>query len=255
MKTYTQAPKKSSYTRVNLAARLAYYKALVEHYDAKHGQASDWRYYRSWAKPLALESGKHSANWSQDRQTIFVDDLKDCPFIFEGDAGDLAKIGHTGWYTDHYCDNLVKGAVMSFRNPGRLYGEDDNTGNQTHKVYLAAYYETDADGATIDYSYFYETARAAAYGADRLAERAAEKEREFQAKDQAERDIEDHRADIHRLNKETLALIKEVKQQASIFPATVCDLIRDHIESVVEQRREKFERIAALQANFWLITE
>lgn len=254
MRNANPAPTKSSYTRINPAARLAYYRALAAHYDHTH-TPDGWRHYRSWAKPDALVNGKHSATWSQDRETIFVDNLKDCPFSFEGDAEDLAKLDHTGWYTTHYCEDLMKGAVVSFRKPGRLYGTDADNDTQTHKVFLAAYYETDADGATIDYSYFYETARDAAHGADRLAERAAEKEREYQAKDQAERAIDDHRADIHRLNKETLALIKEVKQQTSIFPATVCELIREHIEDVCEQRRKKFKRIAALQDNFWLITE
>lgn len=255
MNTPTQAPTKSTLTKYSPAARLAYYKALTAHYEGRHNRPLDWKYYRSWAKPLALDTGKYSAIWSEDRQTIFVDDLKDCPFNFEGDAHELAKIDHTGWYADQCQDNLVKGAVMSFRNPGRLYGEDDNTGNQTHKVFLAAYYETDADGATIDYSHFYETARDAAYAADRLAERAAEKEREYQAKDQAERDIEELKGEIHTLNKETLALIKDVRQQASTFPSTVCDVIRGHIYNVRKQRREKFKRIAALKNDYWLAVE
>lgn len=236
----------------NPARRLEYYKALAGHYCATSGVVPDWRRYR-WNKPAALVNGKYSATWSADRKNIFVDSLADCPFKLEGDASDLTCTDYTGWYADSFQDELIKGAVVSFRDPRRMYGTDgDDNGKDTHKKYLAAYYATQSDGATIDFSYYYETKGDAARGADRLAERAAEESREYHAKDQAEQQIERLREEIHELNREALPLLAEIKKAGRHYTPAVCGAVKDKIADILETRRARFHSIAQLTDDFWL---
>jgi hypothetical protein len=119
---------------------------------------------------------------------------------------------------------------------------------------MPATYHTDWDGATI-YNEFYDCKSDAANAADGYAERESEDCREDDAKYQAEQRIEDLKTELHDLNKETLALIADVKKQSDIFPKTVCDLIRGRIEEAVERRADIFEKIEALEDNYWLAVE
>jgi hypothetical protein len=239
-------PKKHWQHATNPARRLEYYKAL-----AAHRVETDWRKYR-WEKPAALISGKYAVTWGADLESIYVGHMEACPFHFEGEAGDLTRLDHTGWYADQYCGELVKGAVVSFRNPRRMYGTDgDDNGMDTHKVYLAAYYFTASEGGTIDFSSYYETKRDAARAADRLAERAAEDNREFSARDAAECEQIEARAEIHELNREGLALIGEIKKAGLSYTPAVCDAIRSKLGDILSTRRAKFKRLQELSDNYW----
>lgn len=235
----------------NPAARLTYYKAYAAEYP-KH--TPTWRAAR-WQKPTILANGKSSLTWSEDRKQIFVDSLEDAPVILVGDAHALAKIDHTGWYVDQYQDDVLKGAVVAIRNPRTLQGEDDNTGNKTHLQFYPVTYSTAWDGATIYISEVYETAREAAYRADRIAERLAEDEREYQAKEQARIDIDEAKAEIHDMNREFLALRAETKQAGQSYTPHVCEAIREKLRDILDERERLFDRIAKLQDNFWFAVE
>jgi hypothetical protein len=73
---------------------------------------------------------------------------------------------------------------------------------------------------------------------------------------QAEQEIEDLKEGLHALNKKTLILVKEIKTgySAGLLPAT-CAAIREVLENAFNRRTEIFNRIDALNDNYWLSTE
>lgn len=244
MKIKSQAPCKPWGFETNAAQRLKHYRELAQFYydnyhDASRNSENDWRNFQ-----YRWQNGRHSCTWSEDRSKIFVDSLDDCPFIKIGDARKLVHLDHTGWYADQYCEDTIIGAVVAFRDPHKLFGTDGDA-NPTHLVYLPATYCTGWDGATIDMSYRYETARDAAYAADRIAEREAKDAREANAKYEAEREIEEKREEIHTINKDFLALAREIKNRE--FPEHVCGAVKSTLRSLLSSRQQAFRRIAKLQ--------
>lgn len=75
-----------------------------------------------------------------------------------------ATIRHTGWFTDDYGTDTVRGVVFTL--PGG-------------RGFLAGYSMGEGMASSLEYA-IYESARDAAYAADSLAENAAEREREYQ---------------------------------------------------------------------------
>lgn len=242
------------------AARLAHYKALADFYADTYPQASNnaarnWRDKQKWNKPAILKTSRQSCTYNKEKQLYFVDDIENCPFIYLGDASDHARLDHTGWHADNYYQELIKPAVVAFRDPRQLIGEcEDPNGwtRLTHLQYLPATYRTESDGATIDASCYYETARDAARAADDMAEREAEDSREYCAKDAAELEIEEKRTEIHEINREFLALSAEAKKaKANPYPGHVCAAVREKLADLLANRREAFERIEELKDDFW----
>jgi len=93
------------------------------------------------------------------------------------------NIRHTGWWTDDFQDQKIRGLVFRLpRSRGFLAG-------WTMGESMASVVECD----------IYETEREAAYAADSLAENAAEKEREYQEKYEAERLAEEERKEAEEL--------------------------------------------------------
>lgn len=234
------------------AVRLAYYKAKSE---AEQRYYPTWQRARNYDKPTILANGRQSLRWSKDRENIFVDSLERCPLNLEGDAHELTRLDHTGWYTDHHCDDVLKGAVVAYRNPRTLDSEDAETGNLSHKVYLSATYCTGWDGATIYTRHSYETASDAAQAADRIAERMAEDEREYQAKSEAEQQTLSAREEIHELNRQFFALRGEMKKLAPVQAPTICATLHADLKRIIRERSRLFDRIAKLTDNYWIAVE
>lgn len=157
-----------------------------------------------------------------------------------------SRIGHTGWFTDDYQSETIRGLVM--RLPGG-------------RGFLAGWSMGENMASEID-STLYETEKEAARAADReaeiaalmaaqLAEREAEKEREHQTEQQAERDIEEAKARIHAINKDALALIRELKtvNACASFPPAICAALRARLEAFTSERTEQFDLIKERQRN------
>lgn len=96
---------------------------------------------------------------------------------------EVARINHTGWWTDEYQDQKIRGIV--FRLP-------------RSRGFLAGWTMGESMASTVEVD-IYETEREAAYAADSMAESAAEKEREYQAKEEAERLAEEEREEAEEL--------------------------------------------------------
>lgn len=81
-----------------------------------------------------------------------------------------ASIGHRGWFTDDYCEDKIRGIVISL----------------PHGRFIAGWSMGEGMASSVDCSPVFGSAIDAAIYADRLAESAAESEREHQAMQDAE---------------------------------------------------------------------
>lgn len=241
--------------------RLEYYRRKATEANARvkpNEAGTNWKHCRYYGKPAFLKTG--SISRSEDGEKLFFDSLNDWPCSSYQDAHDVAKLDHTGWYADSFQDNLIRGAVVAFRKPHKINDEfeDDNyyyaDEFKSHVFYYPATYSTEWDMATV-YLDEYTDIKDCARRADQLAECEAEEAREYDAKDQAEQQIDDAKRELHELNRETLQVIRELKQNSTVDlfegKAALCRVIREHIEDVMEKRAELFEKIAKLKDDPW----
>jgi hypothetical protein len=148
-----------------------------------------------------------------------------------GEAHKLRNLGHTGWYADNHQDMLYVGEV--WRLP--------------HGRFVAGYVEE--SGTTVLDGCIYDDERDAAMAADGCAESAAEKSREFYAKDRAEQDILQAREEIHELNNEALETLRELK--AVTLPPAICSAVKGSLMALLSKRKQAFKLIAAREHDYW----
>ena len=220
----------------NATRRLKYYKNMAE----KHNKT--WQDSRRWDKPEFLT--KSSVTKSKDGKYYLVDNINELNNVFtDRDANRI--LGNTGWYTDNFQDNIMKVGVIEVRT-SRMKDDDG-----AHKAYMPATYHTDWDGAKV-YNKFYDNINEAARYADHYADREAEQCREDDAKYQAEEAIADCRNQIHDINKETLALIKEIKTGYKVgLLEQTCRVVKQSIRDAVLERSKLFEQIKKLEDCYW----
>lgn len=211
-------------------------------------------YYTNWRNNVARPFKKQPSamRWSDDKpynhagRALYIDSLAATGWRETGDAADILRSAggwraadNCNWYADNDQMAVIKSAVLQL--PAR----------EGLARYIPATYCTDWDGATCYPLDWYDTPEEAARAAASYAETEAEQSREFYAKDQAERDIEDARADIHRINAEALALVREIKLQGRPFSPAICKALRGQLLEFIADRREQFDTIAARQADYW----
>lgn len=145
---------------------------------------------------------------------------------------------HTGWYTceDPSKDDLYVGVAISLR------------GKRGH---LAAYQEKCNDGYLVDFGTLYTTAEEAAYAGDQLAERHAEKEREYQAAWRQGNDAAQLRDEANEIRDNLLhlmsvlqharrALRQHVGRDAGDGITTImCELVKERLGDINRLRRKR----------------
>lgn len=208
----------------------------------------DWR--NNVARPFR---GKPTpGSWQRDYtghksgRPYYIDGLDAMAWRVTGDAADILRnaggwraADSCNWYADNHRDAVIKSAVLQL--PSR-----DGT-----PVYIPATYCSDWDGATCWPLDQYDTPEDAARAAAGYADAEAEESREFYAKDAAEQQIEEKRAEIHKTNRAALALIREIKAAGASFTPAICSALRGQLHDYLNERREAFERIDRLTAEYW----
>lgn len=202
-----------------------------------HSQGSHYSNWRNW---ITRSKVKIHRVWRDPSNPglLYCDNLDALGWRVVGDSHKINSwIKHTGWYTDNHQDGRYIGVVLQL--PSRDGVEQ----------FVPAIRHSEWDTATVYLNEITPEKRDAANWADQNAEREAEESREADAKDSAEQQIEEARSEIHRINKEVLPALKDIKGQK--FSAPVCSMIRGGILEHLADRRAAFRKIAKLQANFW----
>lgn len=142
-------------------------------------------------------------------------------------------INHTGWYTDHFQDNTLWGVVFRLPHGRFMAGTEDSWGNRT------IYHE---EGV-------FECDQEAALRADRVAENEAEKERDYQAKEEAERKIEENKEEIARIREELRGLCKELRP-VNLSPS-ICEAVRFKMKTLLKEKAKLYTEIRKFSKNYW----
>lgn len=220
--------------------RLTIYRKKAQECRDDYKPGKDWRYWKRniWSTPSNVT-----------REGKLFSDSVDQVGEYLGDAHKLTRLNHTGWYVDDNYSGLMIGGVCRMRSPrGVLYipvTYCDEWDGSTHYIGDAILVPKGSDEEDHD-----EAIRDAAARADGCAEREAEEAREGYAKDRAELDVQEARAEIHAINKKVIALIREIKSSGTFTPA-VCGALREKLADYLAERRKQFEIIAAREKDYW----
>lgn len=154
----------------------------------------------------------------------------------------------TGFYTDSFCSDTMRGGVVRLRTA-------------RFTLYVPCTYHTDWDGASLYYrdaervprgateSDHETAAHEAARTAYQWAEREAEVAREDDAKQRAAEDIENARAEIHETNRQALALLAEIK--GNQYTENICAALRHRLQDFLADRKLQFKVIEERTENYW----
>ena len=159
------------------------------------------RLYRSGFRPLTMHHYAIDAS-DPERAKRFFQSEQDTGLRRVGWSDEHLHIRHTGWYSDNYQEETFRGVVfrLSARSGGR-------------ERFVAGYFESMSEGFVLDLSEIWEDdLTGAAREGDRLAERAAEKARDFEAKDAAALRIEEIDAELKNVRAEILELCQSIRK-------------------------------------------
>jgi hypothetical protein len=231
----------------NATRRLAKYRAKAAEWDAKFPGSTyaDWRTHAKSAFARryggAWQSRDDMGRYaSQSSRAYYCDTWPEWRDL--GDASDVTRLDHTGWYADNFQDGLVKGRVLQL--PAR----------NGMPRYVPGTYNTNCDGVTIYPLDIYDDATDCARAADGYAERQAEDEREYDAKERAEMERDELRERIGELRSEARALIRDIKQHKP-QGKSICDALRARLHDIRRESREAHKRIELLTDNYWTAVE
>lgn len=143
------------------------------------------------------ESQKHTYNPDKYR---WVENVSD-GLRKVGNADDVIRLGHTGWFVDNFQDETVRGEVYQLPSRG------------VECQYVPAVNDPwNKDCACVDFSSITNDKEDCARWADSMAERWAESEREFQAKEQARIRLEEIEDEIKQLYADYRQTVKELRE-------------------------------------------
>lgn len=119
-----------------------------------------------------------------------------------GDADDLVRLNHTGWYTDNWQDETVKGEV--YQMPAR----------DGKPVYIPAVNDPcNDDCACLDFTSTTDDKEDAARWADSMAESWAEREREYRAEEDRKAKLEEIEDEIKSTYQGFRELAREIRAE------------------------------------------
>lgn len=130
-----------------------------------------------------------------------------------------------GWYLDECCDETVQGGVFML----------------PHGRYIPATLDPWGNGASLDFSDIKDNAMDAVYAADRLAERYAEVEREYQRVESAKMRVEDITAEIKDAYAACRDLCNEIRASGVEQVAVVRKLIRREVCAMRRDLRKLYK--------------
>lgn len=231
----------------NATRRLAKYRKQAADWRAKYPDSE----YGDWRKHARNANGRrYGGVWqSVDDMGRYASASSRAYYCDEwpawrdlGDAHEVARLDHTGWYSDSFQDGLVIGRVLQLPSRGRS------------SCYVPGTYRTDCDGVTIYPLDSYDDARDCARAADGCAEHEAESAREYDAKERAQIEIDELRARIGDLRTDARALIRDIKRYRPEGKA-ICNALRAQLRDIRNESHRAHKRIERLSDNYWLAVE
>ncbi len=146
-------------------------------------------------------------------------------------------IDHTGWFTNEFQEEKLRGVV--YQLPAR----------KGKAQFIAGYTDPcNDDCARIDFNNIYDDENEAARAADRIAEKTAESEREYNEAWQAGNDYAEKGEELSTIRKATIELLQAIKNKQS--EPVICKAIRSQINSQLAEYSELKNKRADLIDRF-----
>lgn len=204
--------------------------ALQAAYDANpHDRDALSAVARAMARAGAYRTGRRiwpAVTWSADRRMMYVTHVDG-----RGALRDLRRANEivsripSGWYTNDEGESYKDGS-------GLIWGV---VASLSHGRYLAGYQDGGSDaGPTLSAEIFTDESDAA-YAADSMAERAAEREREYNGAWRMGRDWADAHEQEHELRREFLA----IAPHRTGLDCPIARLMRQIVDDIAESRRQR----------------
>jgi len=177
--------------------RLERLKALAQRY---YPSKTLRETYRLGFQPLTIRHYPIDASDLKRARARFFQSELDCGFRRVGWVDQIINLRYTGWYCDLHRQETFRGVV--FHLPAQK-GESR---------FIAGYVESLNGGFVLDLTEIWQDEQSAAYEADRLAECAAEDNREYEAKENAKTRINEIAIELKNIRVEILELCRSVRQ-------------------------------------------
>jgi len=154
---------------------------------------------------------------------------------------DLGAFGNPGWYTDGFLEETLTGSVTRIRGARFTLYVPVTSHSDWHGTthYLADAIRVPRGSPEEDHE---DAIKAAARMADECARIEAEHAVEGWEEDEAAQRVEEARARIHEINRETLPLLKAIKE-AGTLAAPICEALRGRLAALLANRADQFRII------------
>ncbi|PIW31136.1 MAG: hypothetical protein COW30_00430 [Rhodospirillales bacterium CG15_BIG_FIL_POST_REV_8_21_14_020_66_15] len=219
--------------------RLETLKAQVKRYPHYGGILET---YRQGFRPLAFRHWPVDANDRAYAARRFFGSATDAGLRFEAWADDVLRLRYTGWYADELQDETFRGAV--FRLPA---------GRKGRERFVAGYGESLSEGFVLDLTEVWDgDFIGAAREADRLAERAAEDARAWQARESARLRLEDIAGELTTVRKDILNLCRSIREACPALAEhkPIREALRGALQNHLRHRLGLCEERDRLQAEY-----
>ncbi len=221
--------------------RLTSLKALA----ARYPHYGDMRQvYRQGFRPLTMRHCPANASDPERAARRFYEDAEQAGLRFVGWADENLRLNHKGWYSDNYAEETFRGAI--FRLPGKCGKER----------FVAGYGESMNDGFVLDLTEVWNDDQfGAAREADRLAERAGEDAREYEAKESATLRIEDIADELKNIRTDILELCRSIRKACPDIGQhkPIRSALRSALQAHLRNRKDLVAEREQLQDNYWSV--
>ncbi len=221
--------------------RLTSMKALA----ARYPHYGDMRQvYRQGFRPLTMRHYPMNASDPERAARRFFEDAEQAGLRFVGWADESLRLRHTGWYSDNYAEETFRGAI--FRLPAK----------RGQERFVAGYGESMNGGFVLDLSGVWnDNLTGAAREADRLADRAGEEAREYEAKESATLRIKDIADDLKSIRTDILALCRSIRKACPDIGQhkPIRSALRSALQSHLRNRKALVAERERLQDNYWCV--
>lgn len=221
--------------------RLATLKALA----ARYTQYGDRRsIYRQGFTPMAMRHFPMNAGNLEQAARRFFENQTDADLRFAGWADAHVRLRHTGWYADNHNEEIFRGAIFRLSAKGR------------QARFVAGYGESMNDGFVLDLTgVWVNDLFGAAREADRLAERAAEDARDYEARESASIRIDEIAGELVSIRTDILTLCRSIRQACPGIGhhQPIRKVLRTTLQSHRQNRAALVRERDRLQDNYWSV--
>jgi len=151
-----------------------------------------------------------------------------------GKASDIVRLNHTGWYTDNYQSETVHGEVWQL--------PADREGNCR---FVPGVNDPCNDASVLDFRSITDDKEQCAWEADRMAEMYAERAREYQAKDEAERRLEEIGEEIQEEYQGFRRITKELRESCRSGAVTGVPVVKELVRKEWSRVKARILRLRA----------